>query len=146
MTRLSRASRRGSNAIEFALVLPVFVLLLVAIMDFGWLFFIDSTLDQATVVGCRAGSLVDPGSGETNVEEVRRTAELAMEEDLLRSGGGECTTDCRFDVSLYGDPPGRSMFCEVERDFVPLIGFVVAPLTLTSTIAVRMEWQQWPAS
>lgn len=146
MTQIARLNRRGANAIEFALVLPVFVLLLVAIMDFGWLFFIDSTLDQATVVGCRAGSLIDPGLGETDVEAVRRTAELAMEEDLMRSGGGVCTTDCRFDVSLYGEPPGRSMFCEVERDFVPLIGMVISPLTLTSTIAVRMEWQQWPAS
>ncbi|MFT5582869.1 MAG: hypothetical protein ACI9VR_000446 [Cognaticolwellia sp.] len=146
MSCLDRPSRSGSNAIEFALVLPVFVLLLVAIIDFGWLFFIDSTLDQATVVGCRAGSLINPGIGESDIEDVRRTAELAMEEDLLRSGGGACTTDCSFDVSLSGDPPGRSMFCEVERDFVPLVGFVVSPLTLTSAIAVRMEWQQWPAS
>lgn len=146
MHRLNRAKRSGANAIEFALILPVFVLLLVGIMDFGWLFFISSTLDQATVVGCRAGSLVDPGLGETDVEDVRSIAELAMEADLMRSGGGACTTDCRFDVSLYGEAPGRSMFCEVERDFVPLIGMVVSPLTLSSTIAVRMEWQQWPAS
>lgn len=143
---LNRPRRRGANAIEFALILPVFVAMLMAIMDFGWLFFVRSTLDQATVVGCRAGSLVDPGEDDSDVELVRATAELAMEGDLVSSGSGACTTDCRFDVTLYGVPPGRSMLCEVERDFQPLVGFVISPMTLSSSIAVRMEWQQWPAS
>jgi Flp pilus assembly protein TadG len=47
-TRLRKDSRSGSAIIEFALIAPVFFLLLFAIMEIGIIFFAQSTLQHAT--------------------------------------------------------------------------------------------------
>ena len=142
---MQRRQRRGTNAVEFALVLPTFVLLLFAVMDFGWLFFQRATLDIAATSGCRAGALVDPGVNEADMDRVQIAAFREMKEQLYRSGGGECTeATCYVDVFAYGDPPGRSLICAIGKEFEPLVGFALGPQTLESSIAVRMEWQRWP--
>jgi Flp pilus assembly protein TadG len=46
-------SRKGVTAVEMALVLPIFVLLLFAIIDFGRFFFVQHTLQYATREGTR---------------------------------------------------------------------------------------------
>jgi len=49
------ASRRtrGASAVEFALVMPLFFLLLFGIVDFGWYFFNQHTIQYATREGTR---------------------------------------------------------------------------------------------
>jgi hypothetical protein len=137
-------SRRGTNAAEFALILPTFIFLIMTLMDFGWLFFQRTTLDMAATVGCRAGALVDPGDEERFMSRVQDRADAAMRAELLRSGAGECDDDtCYTDVIAYGASPGRSLLCVVGRDIEPLVGLALEPMTLESSIAVRMEWQRW---
>lgn len=46
--RMRRDSRKGSAAIEFAMIAPVFFLLIFGIIETGILFFADSTLQHAT--------------------------------------------------------------------------------------------------
>ena len=140
----SRRPRSGASAAEFALILPVFLLLLITVMDFGWLFFQRATLDMAATVGCRAGSLQDPGDGDANLALVQDVAAEAMKIELIRAGAGDCGDGCYTDVYAYGDPPGRSIVCIVGRDIEPLVGLAVEPMTLESSIAMRLEWQRWP--
>jgi Flp pilus assembly pilin Flp len=48
--RVSRAVRRGEDgaaAVEFALVLPVLLALVMAIIDFGWLYFVENQISYA---------------------------------------------------------------------------------------------------
>ncbi|MFT6142723.1 MAG: hypothetical protein ACJAZO_003087 [Myxococcota bacterium] len=140
-----RQYRSGATALEFALILPTFILLLLSVMDFGWLFFQRATLDMAATAGCRAATLVDPGIGDTNMDEVEDVAFDEMAAQLLAGGGGVCETgECYVDLIPYGAPPGRSMICVIGREFEPLIGMTVSPMMLESSIAVRMEWQRWP--
>ena len=54
---------RGATLVEFAMVLPVFVLLLFGIIEFGRYFFVQHTLQFATREGTRlalvGGTLAD---------------------------------------------------------------------------------------
>src|SRR6476619_3535339 len=47
--------RRGANAIEFALTLPLFLFIVFATLDYGYLFAMQAMLDDAVVLSCREG-------------------------------------------------------------------------------------------
>ncbi|SRR6266700_2176619 len=61
--RRSRDSQRGAAAVEFALVLPLFLALLMGTIDYGYYFFSDQIVINAAREGARAGTLVPPASG-----------------------------------------------------------------------------------
>jgi len=46
-------NRRGQAMVEFALVLPILLLLLCGIIDFGWLYYNQITLNNAAREGAR---------------------------------------------------------------------------------------------
>ena len=48
---------RGAAALEFAIVCPVFLLLVFGIMEFGWYFFVQHTIQLATSKGARLGAV-----------------------------------------------------------------------------------------
>lgn len=57
---------RGTTIVEFALVLPIFLLLVFGIFDFGRYFFVDHTLQYATREGMRlalVGRTLTDGNG-----------------------------------------------------------------------------------
>lgn len=134
--------RRGSNAIEFVLCLPIWLSIVFAIMEFGWLFFNQTALDAAANLGCRAGSLVDPGNNDENIAAVQTRVLERMGQALLNKDGTECT-DCVLTANTWGDPPGRSLRCEVSRPFDPLVGLYVSDgKSLSSSQIARLEWQR----
>ena len=55
----ARHGERGSAAVEFAIVLPVLITLVMGIIDFGSLFSTWSTLRQGVWAGARAGSVAN---------------------------------------------------------------------------------------
>lgn len=142
LARLRRRPRRGAEALEFALVLPVFVLLLVGMADVAWLFYTESSLDAATNIGCRAGALIDPGIAESNLSEVQSTTQDALVTAMTEQGLPACADRCRAAVSVFGETPGRTLNCQVTFAYEPLIGFALGDLNLTATQVVRMEWQR----
>ena len=135
-----RRARRGGNAIEFALLFPFFVLLMSGFIDLGWLFFQQSVIDSSVAVGCRVASLVDPGIDEAEFSKVVDRGELAIL-DAMAETGGECDS-CSVNIDAFGDAPARSLLCTALRPVEPLTGLTFSPVTLDSTIAVRMEWQR----
>jgi len=50
---MRRADERGNTIIEFAMVFPLLLILIVSVMDFGLCFFTDHTLQFATREGVR---------------------------------------------------------------------------------------------
>lgn len=134
--------RRGSNALEFVLCLPIWLSIVFAVMEFGWLFFNQTALDAAANLGCRAGSLVDPGNNDENIAAVQTRVLERMGVALLNKDGTECE-DCVLTANTWGDPPGRSLRCEVSRPFDPLIGlYVTDGKSLSSSQIARLEWQR----
>jgi hypothetical protein len=77
---------RGATIVEFAMVLPVFVLLLFGIIEFGRYFFVQHTLQFATREGTRLAlvgrTLVENGnplSREASIiKEIKDNASLAV--------------------------------------------------------------------
>jgi Flp pilus assembly protein TadG len=55
MNRLRYRGRKdkGNAAVEFALALPIFAILFIGIMEFGWYFFVQHTMQYATREGMR---------------------------------------------------------------------------------------------
>jgi len=47
--------QKGASLVEFALILPLFLFLIFGIIDFGWYFFVQQTLQYATREGVRLG-------------------------------------------------------------------------------------------
>ena len=55
---------RGAAAVEFALVLPVLLLIIFGIIDFGRMLYTKITLTQAAQAAARAGAILGPSSGQ----------------------------------------------------------------------------------
>ena len=84
--------RKGATVVEFALVLPIFALLLFATIEFGNYFFVQHTLQFATREGTRlalvGGTLNDPGNPMTRQASITQTikdhASIAVNPDALQ--------------------------------------------------------------
>jgi hypothetical protein len=61
---------QGSAAVEFVLVLPVLLLMLFAIIDFGRLLNAKIVLSQAAHEGARAAALVDEAEAQTIINKI----------------------------------------------------------------------------
>lgn len=58
-----RRRERGAAAVEFALVLPILIMLIFGIIDFGRMLNARITITEAAREGARAAALVDAGAG-----------------------------------------------------------------------------------
>jgi hypothetical protein len=74
-SRQARHPDRGGAAVEFAIVLFPFMLLVLGGLDYGFFFFSDQVVTNAAREGARAGTLVDPApAGAQSVAMGRATA------------------------------------------------------------------------
>ena len=62
MLRHRMKSDRGAAVVEFALVVPLLIVLVMGIAEFGRAFFIQATMAGAAREGARAMALADPAS------------------------------------------------------------------------------------
>lgn len=62
-----RAPRRGQSLVEFAMIVPVVLLLLVGMLEFGFIFDQAMTLNYATREGARSGAAFASGNDTTMV-------------------------------------------------------------------------------
>jgi Flp pilus assembly protein TadG len=87
MTRRTLRSRRGATLVEFAMVFPFLLLLMFGVMDFGFYFFVQHSLQFATREGVRlalVGRTINDVSGnplsrtESIVRTIQSKASVAM--------------------------------------------------------------------
>jgi Flp pilus assembly protein TadG len=99
---------RGTTIVEFALVLPIFLLLVLGIFDFGRYFFVDHTLQYATREGMRlalVGRTLTDGNGNpmsreaSIIQTIKDNASLAVDPSSLSIYIYPVATG-------YGDPTG----------------------------------------
>jgi Flp pilus assembly protein TadG len=64
MRRLKPAKRRGASMVEMALILPLLVLLIFALMEYGWMFLRVSQVHGAARHGARAAARPDATQAE----------------------------------------------------------------------------------
>jgi len=98
----SGKNERGTTAVEFALVLPIFALLLMGIIDFGRYYFVQHTVQYATREGTRLG-LVGGTMGELD-----RTGSIIQK---IKDNAGIAINPAELSISIfpitgYTDPTG----------------------------------------
>ncbi len=125
-----RSPRRGANAVEFALVLPVLLTCTFGVMDVGWSYFVRHAAGSAAAAGARAGALTaqtsDP-SGHALDVAMQRWNEIGLPATPVML------------AAQAGDP--SRMVVVVQVDLEPLVGFVVGPHTIDVSATKRMEDQ-----
>ncbi len=100
-------NNRGTTALEFALVLPVFALLIFGIFDIGRYLFVQNTLQFATVEGMRLATVGGTLNG-ANGNPLSRAASITQEIDNVAALAGISGTQVSiFPITAgYGDPTG----------------------------------------
>lgn len=137
--RRGRAARRGAITLEYALILPVFIALVVGTMDVSWLFWQRTAMQVALQEGCRVGSLQDPGANFVALDSVREEARQAV---LSRLGGlGVECRDCDAVVELVTPGGVQSLDCSMVRTSVSLTG-AMPEVVMVSEVLTQMEVQR----
>jgi Flp pilus assembly protein TadG len=136
-----RAERgRGQALVEFAMVLPVFVLLVAGMFDFGLGIYSDLTLVNAAREGARLGA-IEPGDTAAIEAHVRAMADnldsdkLTVDVDCMRPSGSSFTS-----CSHPAWQPGDATIVTVGysyRTFFPLLFGTEIPLS--SEARMRIE-------
>lgn len=84
--------RAGTSAIEYGVILPVFVVFLLGIMDTGRLLWVYSTLHRATDAAARCASVNATACGTT----------AQIKDDAVQAAWGLSVTTSAFTVSSLG--------------------------------------------
>ncbi|SDL73651.1 TadE/TadG family type IV pilus assembly protein [Tessaracoccus oleiagri] len=69
-----RGHDRGASAVEFALVAPVFIAMILSVIAFGHAFFVQSVLSNAARDGVRVMALQDTSNNRDPVAEAKKRA------------------------------------------------------------------------
>jgi Flp pilus assembly protein TadG len=121
-------NERGSVAVEFGLIAPIFFLLLFGIIDFGRAFYTVHDLAAAVREGARYAAVLDDPVGRA--DEVRTVVK-----NFALSFGGSPVTDAQIEV----DFDGQSVVVRI-RDYP--FDFIVLPIgdvDLTRQATLRWE-------
>ena len=141
MLKLIRARRKngekGQALVEFTLLVPIFLLLLFAIVDFGMGFHAWITVTNSAREGARLGVVM--ATEQQIVDRVYQTSDLTNEATNMT-------------VSVQGEQgaPGESVVVKVDYDYdliTPLAGLIQfmsgdtfgPTLNLSSTADMRLE-------
>jgi Flp pilus assembly protein TadG len=138
-----RTRDRGQSLVEFALVIPLFLLMIAGIVDFGMLLYSNMTAINAAREGARL-SVTTPGNTAAVEARVRAMATGLNQSDLT------VTTTC-----IHPDPPPATTFSSCSAPLwqsgdavvvnVHYVYHLIWPLMfgdaipLTSTVTMRIE-------
>jgi Flp pilus assembly protein TadG len=96
-TEFKRRPPRGATLIEFALVLPIFLILMFATIEFGRYFYVEHTLQMATREGVRLG-LVGRTVADANGHALDRPASIIR---VIREKVRVAVNPADVSVSIY---------------------------------------------
>lgn len=91
--------RRGAAAIEFAIIAPMFIALVLSILEAGYFFFVSSAVDQA---GARASRLIRTGQAQSTATPISRAAFFDEICEVVRHFG-DCSEKLTVDVTRFSD-------------------------------------------
>ncbi len=84
--RRRQAGERGQGLVEFALIVPLFLLILVVMIDFGFAFYAHLTVEYASREGARVGAALAAGSSSLPCAQVDDYV-IAAVQRVLESAG-----------------------------------------------------------
>jgi Flp pilus assembly protein TadG len=136
--------RSGAVAVEMAIVLPVFLLLLGGIIEFGQGFMIAHSLSSAARRGARQAAM--PGVTNANVETLVKThcvnslgvvaGDVTVSIKVTTPGGAE---SANLAAAVSGDACQVSVNVPFSKAGVSFFGKLLSGKTLTSTCTLERE-------
>lgn len=140
--RTPQRRRRGSNLIEFALLMPVFLVIMALILDYGWFFFMRSVAQTSVREGCRAGAVIPPDDDATGA------AKSAIQDGM--SGytffGVDCSSAedarCGITIDTSGSSPDETIDCQISVEYPGMTGMIPLPEAVVAKSSVRFELQR----
>jgi len=106
-----RGDDRGAVAVEFALIVPILVLLVFGIISYGYMLSFRQAVSQAAAEGARAAAI----SASSTSDAQRAAAARAAITDALGSYGVTCTGSGVGSSALTRSGEGNVGSCTVER-------------------------------
>ena len=134
-------SKKGKNEdgqamVEFALILPIFLLILCGILDFGWLFYNQLSLNNACREGARYAvvNTADGADTQAIINHIENTTTTVFANDGV---------DLTVTYSSPSDPTAGDITVTLEADisfFTPVLSTVLGKeKTITSTVIMKVE-------
>lgn len=135
--RDERRDERGAAAVEFALILPLLMVLVFGIINYGDMLSVRQSVSQAASEGARAAA-VDPGSDTVKKAAAMKAVEQALDAQGQKCSSGGCTVDI---AACAGETDKKCATVKVKIDYDAVIpGFgLVLPDTLSYTAVARVS-------
>ena len=117
-------NKKGSSAVEFALVLPVFLLIFFGIIEYGWVMTQEIVLSHAVAAGARAAIKMPNETSDEDLATTARNAAAAAFNVVGTLNAGDITVSVLDDSEGPPPIPRRIFVHVVSRTYTPLIGFL----------------------
>ena len=144
----SRAAERGQGLVEFALVFPIFVLLMFGLFDLGRVVYDYAALSNAARSGLRLAIVnqTDPGIRANVISQAVALSLAGSNIDYVgykESGDPQLGTSAP-EAAANCSPvaPGCVAVIKVHYQWsalTPIVGNIVGPITLTNTTQMPVE-------
>lgn len=126
MTR-TKKSEIGQSLVEFALILPVFIVILFGIMEFGRLWETTNVLTSAAREGARVAAVTEPDLDEA----------LTAAQSVLAAGDVNDAT-----VTISGPDTNKDIVVTVVMTYTPLTGSIIPGFTqFQLSRSTTMRWE-----
>ncbi len=129
----------GQALVEFAFVLPILLLLMVAIIDFGIIFYSQMAVSNAAWEGARAGAtIIDPAQGDQEIIGAVHNAAYGLDISLLTIDIDPAQDEPPRNQS-FPAPRGESLTITVIYNIELTFPQVTVPIS--GQAVTRMEYQ-----
>lgn len=125
---------KGQAMVEFALILPILLLIICGIIDFGWMFYNQLSIDNA----CREGARYAVVHSDV--------AKTQIEQHIIYSCSGSIGDDLDISIVYTNEtsPPDGDVNVTLVKDVVvltPVMSLIVGGTTktLVSTVIMKVE-------
>lgn len=141
------ASEAGSVAVEFIILFPLFLLIVVGIVEFGHLWYVDHVITNASREGARAAVVYPPSTVTNRLTWAESQAQTAINDYLNPpTGSGPSVIPGVTVTTTFPNPgstSGANFTVQINASNVALVlGQVVSAfktMSLQATTTMRME-------
>ena len=135
--------QKGVAIVEFALVLPVLVILVFGMIEFGLLLYNQQVITNASREGARAGIVAPDASGQRrSLADITSVVESYCNSRLINLGdGGTSPNTTTVPASPTTATFGTDLIVTVtyDWDFLVLQNLGFSPFTMTSRTVMKYE-------
>ena len=135
MLRKRERNADGVSAVEFGLVLPLLMMILLGIVDYGQLFFVRLNMINAAREGARIGATRSAANAADAALTATSNYLSATGVTAYLAGAGR-SASVTASTPSDGDP---KVVVQVTVPFPPLVGFVLDDTTMQ--VSATMRWE-----